>query len=887
MKKTGLISLLVCVLCFASTLLFSCTSVTDGQTADNTDVNTENTTDIGIGGADMHYTYVDIVERMLDTRYLSEGARGEKSAEFTSYDRASTVQDIPSGVQYNSWNANSDGTGYIRQTEDGGYVIAEMKGPGYISRIWSATASSGNVKIYIDGSDTPLIDMPFSHYFTGGFAPFNYSELSYDDSARGKNCYVPITYNKSCYVVAYGDWGKYYHINYTTLSEGSSVDSLTLPMSEEQRTALKKVNDFYAKKIGTNPDGSADAPFEKYTVSSSSPIIKTLTGKGAINGLLVRVDNNAEPNCMESVELLKRLRIKIYYDSISEPYVDAPLGDFFGSAYGVTDIATLLIGVREDNTFYNYFYMPYLESARIEISYSGDGKVGVELSVGTADHSIDADGLMYFSTVFTTGKYHENPQRHPDYLFLSAEGEGRLVGVTLHVSKSSNIIAPDSTPGSPWWGEGDEKFFVDGEVFPSWFGTGTEDFFGYAWCSAELFTRAMHAQSYCVGGSNQKGNRSVTRLFIGDSVPFYDSFEGYIEKYYSDEHVKYGITSYLYLAPGAKVEREEYTSDELASYFTFDPGAIPSDLYEGEWMKVTGSSVGAVYGPQGMAGFGGAWSENSQIFIRGLGVGGWVELELGSKTSGRYMLIASFTQAKDYGKIKISINGADAGGEYDMYSASVVAERLTALGEVELTEGFTNKFRITVTGKNAEASNYYVGLDFVLLIPCEEYSGTENIDLSLYTDVKRINAKNEAKDRYLFEGEDFSYSRVVSAGSTSVQQMTGWGSYWSGGKQLWWTKAKQNDTLKLRVFVNEAGQYSFSGGFTRAVDYGAVEFYVNGVRLNTTFDGYNRSVVYSHLDFGSVTLNAGYNEITIKITGKNSAATNYMVGVDHLLFEKK
>lgn len=32
-----------------------------------------------------------------------------------------------------------------------------------------------------------------------------------------------------------------------------------------------------------------------------------------------------------------------------------------------------------------------------------------------------------------------------------------------------------------WWGEGDEKFFVDGEKFPSSFGTGSEDYIGYAW----------------------------------------------------------------------------------------------------------------------------------------------------------------------------------------------------------------------------------------------------------------------------------------------------------------------------------------------------------------------------------------------------------------------
>ena len=39
-----------------------------------------------------------------------------------------------------------------------------------------------------------------------------------------------------------------------------------------------------------------------------------------------------------------------------------------------------------------------------------------------------------------------------------------------------------------WRGEGDEKIYVDGESFPSHFGTGTEDYYGYAWCRPERFT---------------------------------------------------------------------------------------------------------------------------------------------------------------------------------------------------------------------------------------------------------------------------------------------------------------------------------------------------------------------------------------------------------------
>jgi hypothetical protein len=62
-----------------------------------------------------------------------------------------------------------------------------MDGPGCIWRIWSALAENGHVKIYLDGSDEPVVDLPFKNYFSGDAAPFDFSALSYnlaDDGCR-------------------------------------------------------------------------------------------------------------------------------------------------------------------------------------------------------------------------------------------------------------------------------------------------------------------------------------------------------------------------------------------------------------------------------------------------------------------------------------------------------------------------------------------------------------------------------------------------------------------------------------------------------------------------------------------------------------------------------
>ena len=58
-----------------------------------------------------------------------------------------------------------------------------------------------------------------------------------------------------------------------------------------------------------------------------------------------------------------------------------------------------------------------------------------------------------------------------DYVILETEGKGHYVGTVLGVR----------TRSPSWFGEGDEKIYIDGEEEPSIWGTGTEDYFLSAW----------------------------------------------------------------------------------------------------------------------------------------------------------------------------------------------------------------------------------------------------------------------------------------------------------------------------------------------------------------------------------------------------------------------
>lgn len=120
------------------------------------------------GWAQTQLTYVDLVRRLTDLeRLASLPDEGEKCLQWSSYDRASKY-DEKTG-KYVGWDANGDGGGIIRREGDQ-LVLAEMKGPGCLWRIWSAAPKQGHVRIFLDDGANPAVDLPFMGYFDRSFS---------------------------------------------------------------------------------------------------------------------------------------------------------------------------------------------------------------------------------------------------------------------------------------------------------------------------------------------------------------------------------------------------------------------------------------------------------------------------------------------------------------------------------------------------------------------------------------------------------------------------------------------------------------------------------------------------------------------------------------------
>jgi hypothetical protein len=166
----------------------------------------------------------------------------------------------------------------------------------------------------------------------------------------------------------------------------------------------------------------------------------------------------------------QELLLRMYWDGGSRPAVEAPVGDFFANGFGErAEVVSDPVVVEGADSYNCYWRMPFRKSARIEIENQSDKPLSLLY------YNIDwikLDRLAEDTPYFHAQYRQEYPVREGrDYVILETEGKGHYVGTVLAVRMRSPA----------WFGEGDEKIFIDGEAKPSIWGTGTEDYFLSAW----------------------------------------------------------------------------------------------------------------------------------------------------------------------------------------------------------------------------------------------------------------------------------------------------------------------------------------------------------------------------------------------------------------------
>ncbi|TKG95017.1 DUF2961 domain-containing protein [Puteibacter caeruleilacunae] len=504
-------------------------------------------------------TFGAVVQRYVDLKALASfPVEGEKSGMVSSYDRKSKY-DVDR-QQYVNWSANYDGDGYEgKEGED--YILAHLKGPGVVNRFWSAKPEAGNITIEIDGKE--VLTMPAEHLFDGQHAPFNFPGFVYT-SAKGKNNYIPICFQRECKIKASKDWGQFYQINYTLFPENYNVPSFNGAFSDEEEALLREVEVAFVNSKDKVPYVCSGVSTETKSINlpaDDSEVLFLLSGRKAITRFESDLMNNQFIG-----DLLRNIQIEIYWDGSAKPSISCPLGAFFGASVHDWNKLSEYTGVplgMNGRMMYSNWYMPFERNAKIVLVNNSGRKIPLKGRIDSQEIKGKSDKQGYFHVQWNDGLQKIEEERWPDRLLLDLQGCGRFCGMMLSVFNPVSGIEYGynlTKFNAPWWwGEGDEKFYVDGEKFPSTFGTGTEDYFGYAWGWPVRFSRPFHNQTYTTTeGLSDKdaphfvknGNRvvSLNRFQIMDNVPFMTSFYATMEQYYSDERpIKYQAAMYYYL----------------------------------------------------------------------------------------------------------------------------------------------------------------------------------------------------------------------------------------------------------------------------------------------------------------------------------------------------
>jgi hypothetical protein len=487
--------------------------------------------------------------------------------------------------------------------------------------------------------------------------------------------------------------------------EGRSRRATSTARLTEARRGSNKKLDAQAEPRGdlseaSNSDNLSVAPGETHVLLDTQ-------GSGVITHIwLTFLGPEPQSWAKQGSANHQEMLLRIFWDGNPRPAVEAPVGDFFASCFGRRDEVTSLPVIVEDADSYNCFWhMPFRKSARVEIENQSDK--AINLLYYNIDW-IEKPKLPKDTPYFYAQYRQDYPvQKGKDYVLLETKGKGHYVGTVLAVR-----------PRSPaWFGEGDEKIYVDGEAKPSIWGTGTEDYFLSAWglktTSTPYFGVPYFDQWGIVGG-----HTSAYRWHLNDPIVFNTGLKVTFEHFgwiapdenpdnkstsWNEREDDYSSVAYWYQtgeptfsarAPHARERR--LPSLERTIIYARDH-AEPGRHGEG---GVTRQQIDLYPGPQ-------------LLYMPAGPQGAWLEVPFEVQKKEPLRLLLNMTKSRDFGRYQAFLNGVKLRGPLDLFSPKIVSEEVHLLDFWPEPGSYT--LRLECVGKNAQSEGYYLGIESVRL----------------------------------------------------------------------------------------------------------------------------------------------------------------------------
>ncbi|MBN1815857.1 MAG: DUF2961 domain-containing protein [Sedimentisphaerales bacterium] len=644
-----------------------------------------------------------------------------RTVQFSSYDHRSR---LPGGPD---WFANADGFGgepipnfekVLRAPDTDGigeYLIVEVNGPGAIVRLWTA-AISGSVRVYLDDSQTPIYDGSADDFFRRPYDRF--SQTSNIDMDRFRRTiyqrdasYAPISFAERLRIVWTGNTKEihFYHLQVRLYEKGASVTTFRPEDIAVYRRTIDKVTG-----ILSDPDRNlvpksqqSPSPFDLDVKPSEKKTVIRLNGPQAIEQLVLRLTAD------DLDKALRQTLLQITFDDAPWGQVQSPVGDFFGAAPGVNPYQSLPFSVRPDGTMICRFVMPFERSCRIELENTGVQPVAVKGSALCMPFAWNEQTMHFRARWRVQHNLIASNRQVQDLPFLLAHGKGVYVGTGVYLMNPSSV----PTPYGNWWGEGDEKIFVDDDFTPSTFGTGSEDYFNYSWSSPDIF-----AFPYCGQPRNDgPGNRGFVtnyRWHVLDSIPFRENIRFYMELFSHERTVgmSYARIGYHYARPGL-------TDDHQAIM----PGDPELPVLPENWQPAArfGAANAVFFAAEEIV----SDKDDTQFEEGRLWAGGkllvWTPTKdsnrksfvLPIRSTGKQQIHIAFALTPRAGRISLLLDGKpirleDGAEDIDLHRPYRILLRSIALAPAEMESGdhtLTLEWKDTPVG----VSNPRIGIDFI------------------------------------------------------------------------------------------------------------------------------------------------------------------------------
>jgi hypothetical protein len=255
-----------------------------------------------------------------------------------------------------------------------------------------------------------------------------------------------------------------------TLVHASAAQTLfEMPAGVESRMASPENPTGEKGKGGTTAGGRKGAPTIAIKAGESKILAEAQNTSGTVRRIWMTFWDR-------SPQMLRSLKIEMFWDGTAKPAVSAPLGDFFGIGLGQTTMfESALFSNPEGRSFNTVIPMPFKTGMRIVMTNESKNDLpelfyDVEYTLGDR-HTAN---MLYFHAHYRR----ENPTvLQKDYEILpQITGRGRYLGANI------GVIVNTKEYFNTWWGEGEIKMYMDGDrQLPTIVGTGTEDYIGTAW----------------------------------------------------------------------------------------------------------------------------------------------------------------------------------------------------------------------------------------------------------------------------------------------------------------------------------------------------------------------------------------------------------------------